>query len=221
MTILSVFLFFLLVVILLLTVILTVPVYYSGEGFWRDQLTGRFRVRAGIIELELILAQTSESVLRFRFAGFSILRKSLHNSKKKQQEGTRIKEKDRISPTDIPAFLERDLIRSLLRLTGEIINAVSPRTFEIKGTLGFEDPYYTGLLAALKSIVPGIQIRPDFNGEVHDITVKLEGRIIFIVILAYVLRFLISREGRYLMKRIRHQKKSQIKATSGASPVYR
>jgi hypothetical protein len=102
------------------------------------------------------------------------------------------------------------LIASLPATLGKIVKTVIPRTLKWRGLLGFEDPYYTGtFLRRLKSVVPGIDIIPDFTGEVHDITVKLEGKIVFIVILFHVLRFLFLRRMFLALKKIRRLRNSR------------
>ncbi|MCR4442707.1 MAG: hypothetical protein QHH10_11195 [Peptococcaceae bacterium] len=207
-----------LIVILLLALI--APVHCVFYGTWREKAAGRLAVRIGPAEMEATWTGDSGSRITARVIGLRVVDREVTGSKK-EKETTREKKRDGFSPADSLVFMDRQFIRSLAETMVRIIKSAAPRVLETKGFLGFGDPYYTGLFAAVRSVVPGIGIEPDFTREVHDISAKLEGRIILIVLLFHAGRFIISKEARPVLKKMLRRKKAQKFATGTGSPVYR
>lgn len=207
----------LLALFLLVTVI---PIRYALKARWQGKAQEELKVRGelknGIGPFEILLTLTGEKENYFclRLVGVT-LKKSLLTGReeekqgKKGKDGKEAKKGQDFSLRDLFTFLDRAFIRALLRIAKEVLRHSSPRVFEIKGVWGFSDPYYTGLLAAARSVLPGIEVEPDFTGEVRDLTVFTEGRIRPAVIIYYGLKFAVSPEARPVLKKLWQNSKNR------------
>ncbi len=98
----------------------------------------------------------------------------------------------------------------VLGSVGKVIRQVLPRCFEGYGILGFDDPYYTGILSAVLESLRGIgahnmNLEYAFDREVYEGEFYLEGRIIIIVLLYIALRVLLHKSSRNMFLGVRRR----------------
>lgn len=89
-------------------------------------------------------------------------------------------------------LLSREAFACLRELLFSIGAVFYPRKMFFEGKIGFDDPYYTGLLAAF---LMGWRkrnwlINLDFTGSVCEFDLQMEGKVCLIVLLYYCLQFL-------------------------------
>lgn len=207
----------LLLMAVLLVTIMIVPFCYSFSGYWQDTLRAELDIKMGIVRAEMVFDANN----RFRVStlGFCLAEKRL--SRGENRGKTKERKKEPRSLADIVAFMDRAFVQSLLHTIVKTIRMIAPQTMEARGVLGFDDPYYTGLLASLRCLLPQIDIKPDFTRQIRDISFSIKGRIIILKVLYYALRFIFSRETRLVMKKARQWKKSRKNATRSSIAVYR
>ncbi len=206
----------------MLIFLLAVPLYYDLKGRWQETVTGEAKIRLG--PLGFSLARTEEKESRIRLALWG---KVLADKKPKGEGKEKKEKKDRYTGTGSNlSWLDWELLNRGIVFFKQIFKALKPQYFKIKGVLGFGDPYYTGLLAGFKALIPGIPriyIEPDFTRRIHDITVEIKGRIVPLVLICYTVKFFFSPEmapvRKYLWEK-RKSRKGQKNATHSQSVVY-
>lgn len=201
--------------ILLLLIMALIPVNYVFNGRIKEKLNGKFEVRYGIFRAAMFKPEQGKAILKLSI--FNINFRIDGNKKEHKSKETKTKGNWRI----ILALLDKNFISELIISSGRIFKSCLPSVFHISGILGFQDPYYTGLVAAMKNIWPDIDIEPDFTQELYDLAFHVEGKIIILTIIFQGLRFLLSKEARSVLRKIRAEKKRVKNATKINYGVYR
>ncbi|MEL7566129.1 MAG: hypothetical protein AAGU27_14750 [Dehalobacterium sp.] len=215
-------------ILALMVLILLVPIKYDLRGYWQEKFSGIVKIGIGPLQGLVKWAVDGNTIFALQLAGITLMKKPLSKNtekkekKEKKKEPTPAKKEKRGKSWNIFDFLEKDFIKAGFRMVGDILRHSSPQVMDLKGVWGFGDPYYTGILAALKTVIPSIHVEPDFTGEVRDLKVLVQGRIRPVVLLFYGLRFIISSAVRAIWKKMRQKRKIKIKnnATNRKSPVY-
>lgn len=101
-------------------------------------------------------------------------------------------------------FLDLQTLKTMPTYIKKIINIVKPKSVKINGVYGFNDPYITGIIAAIGSIVTNsglfhnIDLRPIFEDEILDIKVEISGEILNFKILFRTVYYIIKSRFRKL-----------------------
>jgi hypothetical protein len=139
--------------------------------------------------------------------GLKVFSKKLIEDNEKKQKIPDKKRKDKIKSKSKRSF-GKDLLLEFIKYFKDIINIVKPKYFKISGVYGFEDPSLTGMLLGLISIIRGavpkarFYVEPDFEEELINIEVEINGDIKVCVICYRTLRFIIKKEVRkFLFKK--------------------
>jgi hypothetical protein len=96
-------------------------------------------------------------------------------------------------------YINRELIELVKRTMKRIYKYIKPDELFFEGDIGFEDPYYTGILSAIvysSYRVPKgyyILINPVFDKEVYDGKLEIKGRLVMALILWSCLTILLTR----------------------------
>ena len=197
MFLLGVFFWFMVSIIAVFILLTIIPIRYDICGVWRDTKLCRIQVQYG--PLSGIYSYDSKQLHDFRLSFFGLrfgkkdrqkdkIKKSLKTKDKKGEAGLAIK--------DIRHIIEKEFLTALFKTINAIYRHSRPAIWNINGVLGFDDPYYTGLFAALRQLLPRIDIEPDFSREICNLSMHIRGRIVVLVLIYYVLSFLVSREAR-------------------------
>ena len=169
-------------IIIFLTII---PIRYDICGVWRDTKLCRIQVQYGPLSGSYRYDSKKLHDFRLSFLGIRFGEKTKTN-----------KGRDGLAISEIWHILGKDLLVAVFRTIKAIYRHSRPRVWNINGVLGFDDPYYTGIFAAARQLLPGISIEPDFSREVYDLNIHICGRIVVLVLIYYVLGFLVSRDAR-------------------------
>jgi len=222
----------LLAILALFILILLIPINYDLRGYWQEKFSGIVKIGIGPLQGLIKWASDGNNIFALQLAGITLMKKPLDKNtekkekrekKEKKKEPTPAKKEKRAKGRDIFDFFDKNLIKAGFRMVGDILRHSSPQVMELKGVWGFDDPYYTGVLAALKTVIPGIHVEPDFTKEVRDLKVLVQGRIRPATLIFYGLRFIVSSAARLMWKKLWQKRKRKIKnsATTRKSPVYR
>ncbi len=194
--------------ICLVLLLLMMPISYEIFGRWGQTFGGEVSLQTGPLRVIVVFGKEKEKKLVISVFGI-VVKKTLHKEDKEDDEGkdkTKNKEqrKKRVRKrpfgiSDLAVLNDKGFLEELFKTVKLVIYRILPQKCEVKGTLGFDDPYYTGLLAAVRAAIPGIKITPDFTGEVRDLSIYLLGRFRPVVLLFYVLRFIVSKSGRTVL----------------------
>lgn len=166
--------------ILLLTML---PYHYCLQGVWQESLCAKIDIKVGFFNKPLYSWKIGK--------------------KRKETEGKK-RGKSPFKLKKVWALLKHEFSEELWETTKVVIRHAVPGKMEIRGKLGFSDPYYTGLFAAGSSLIPDVNVKPVFTGPVRDITFHLEGRVIPLWILYKVLSFICFYQKTKLKRKIRN-----------------
>lgn len=158
---------FLLVVVFAILLLTMLPYHYCLQGVWREIFCAKIYIKVGL---------------------FNWPRYSCKISKKDTDKNQHKKRHSTIKKA--LSLLKVDYCEELWKTVKRVMGHSLPKTLEIRGRLGFSDPYYTGLFAAVSSIFPSIFVTPVFTEPIRDITFHIEGRVIPFSILCEVLKFI-------------------------------
>lgn len=198
---------------LLLCAVILPPVSYHVRGRWHEGFSFAARFGSKLFSVQFSRSAAGEMCFRLRLFGFVLFDKPL-TGKKEQRVKYKKKEKKnakKISSGDVLPLFDRKFIGRMVKMAGKLLRDTSPRVFEVSGTLGFDDPYYTGILAVFRTLVPGLAVEPDFTGENHDVRFRLAGRILPVIVLWEGLKLVFSREAWTVLKKIIKNKKARKK----------
>lgn len=202
-------------------ILAAIPLSYDCSGSWRDsQRTAAVKVRYGPLLLRYRYDCEKDRPHQAAVSLFGIGRNIApdpggEKAKKKTKEKT--KEKSGLSKTaalgfhDIRNMLGKDLLVAAGRLIQAIYRHSSPKYWDFRGVVGFEDPYYTGLLAATAQLWSITRLEPDFTREIYDFSAEIRGRIVVLILIVHVVRFLLSNAGRRVLAALRRAKRKRNK----------
>lgn len=202
-----------LILFALFVFILLIAVKYDFRGCWQEKFSGDVKIGAGPFGILFKWSAEGKNIFIFRLAGIPLWKGPLEKNEKKadrkKKEPSPAKKAESANWRDAFDFLEQDFLKAVLQAAGDILRHSAPRVLELKGVWGFDDPYCTGILAAVTTVVPGIRVEPDFTGEVRDLEALVQGRIRPVVLLYYGLRLLISRQARPVLKKLWRKRKNK------------
>ncbi|KJS22886.1 MAG: hypothetical protein VR72_03750 [Clostridiaceae bacterium BRH_c20a] len=103
-----------------------------------------------------------------------------------------------------------DLLKSAFHTVIAIINIVKPKELVFNGSVGFADPYNTGMLLGMVAVLDSmneafiINVTPLWDEEYFEGEIHLAGRFVLAIILFKIIKLLLSRPSikfwRYLRK---------------------
>lgn len=185
-------LWLLLALLLLVLLVLTLAIDYRVQARAEDNVAD-FKAMlswAGMLRVSYALGED----LRVKVAGFPVKTTFVTSRKKDAGKGStsdvkKIVAKKKPKRSGFPLGL-----RQAVRLVRDLLVYLRPRTLQADLIVGFEDPYYTGLMMAVAYTVlgntGGISITPDFEEAVLSGSFLMEGRVRPLVLLLIALRTL-------------------------------
>lgn len=111
------------------------------------------------------------------------------------------------------SYFKRELFSQAWSMLRAVLQHVLPQKVILRGRIGLDDPYLTGLLfifLPLLERIPGgdINLEPVWDDWNHELAAIVSGRIIIIVLVYHGLRFFFSP----IFRRIRREQKQIVKA---------
>ncbi|WP_160686411.1 DUF2953 domain-containing protein [Clostridium sp. C2-6-12] len=202
--------FFILMLILLSILVLTlfIPFNYCMNGKIEGHIVGGVDIRwlFGLVKV-IVCKYEDKPEIKLVFCGLNIFSKKLIEDNEKNQKKPDKKEKSKKKYKSKRSF-GKDLLIEFFKYFKDIINIVKPKYFKISGAYGFEDPSLTGMVLGIISIIKGavpkaqIYVEPDFEEELINIEVEINGDIKVYVICYRTLKLIIKKEIRkFLFKK--------------------
>lgn len=176
----------LLLLLFLVFFILLVPFRYRLQGGYDSRPWFIFNIRCSPA---FIFAgkwdEEEKKALKARIILFGIpIKIDPHKMwKKEEKEQLKANNKKKNGMAAITSILDKEFRRRGIKLVRDLINILKPDQFSIKGKIGFEEPHYTGWLAALINSInfscqnTFIDLEPVFEGEYFAFEFMLRGRI--------------------------------------------
>ncbi|AEV68364.1 MAG TPA: DUF2953 domain-containing protein [Acetivibrio clariflavus] len=115
------------------------------------------------------------------------------------------KQKDKEKDGSINYF-DTEFLECTLVCIKKILKHLKPKKFEIEGTLGFEDPYITGIVCAMLNVLlaelktKNIKINMVFDEEIYEGKGTIQGRGVLAYIAYLALRLYLSRPDKINQK---------------------
>lgn len=197
--------------------LLVCPCHYFIEGNKQEKLWGFLALRVGFLKLCLTKEKKETDWLEFYVWKCKLVDTRRREEKRKKEnllsKGEIFqKKKEKMQKQRRRFFkreelfvwrelLERETFNSLLELCKKVWSEIRPRTLSFKGKVGFADPYYTGLLAAVAYGLSreNVNLEPDFSRPVCEFTLQMEGQIFLGILFYYFLYSLLRRPLRSIV----------------------
>lgn len=207
----------LLVIILLALFFLFVPCSYTLRGGYEDRFWTDFRIRFSSL---FIIRGSWDSDLKspgllkvmLVIAGFTV---TLHPEKwSKKDTKQEVKEKKDLPFRVFVQSTDRELLRSGMNLLYDILRILRPDKIVLKGKIGFDEPHFTGWLAALKSLINAFSsggwfdLEPVWQEEYYELSFFVEGKVVMGAVALKAARFMLARRTRKFMKVVKKEKAS-------------
>lgn len=157
---------------------LVYPCHYIIEGNRQEKFQGFILVNIGFFIISL-----SKKISEGLFLEIFIWKWRLINTEK---QDLRVRKKNK-KHTDKQVMTFRTWLRGLnrerfslvLEIMRKVWRKICPQVVSFNGRIGFTDPYYTGLMAALLMGFPrnnNIDIKPDFSRPICEFSLQMEGQ---------------------------------------------
>ena len=190
--------------ILVCLFILVCPCHYYIEGNRHKNLEGILSVKVAFIKMRLKIAEAGNyqgGLYVWNWKLINVQRQDLREKKKNIQNKDRkvtspsMRRLGSLKLRKLCAWiggLDRNRLNLMLELVQKIYKQMCPQKLLLQGKLGFTDPYYTGLLAAVLFCFPieKVNIEPVFSKPTCELTIQLKGQLILGVLFYYFLYFL-------------------------------
>jgi hypothetical protein len=204
------------ILLTLLLVVCCIPFEYSfsGQKYETYFLEGKISWIFGGFKAGIALEFHKKLAFSLQLLGFHLSPQNSQKDKakvKKKKDHTIRKEKQKKgTKLHITEFLSKELFEAACRFIAAILKHMRPRDFLIHGSIGFDEPYYTGIFwGGLNMLYPflkdfDIQIVPIFHEEKLEGRFIIQGKIIIGIFILLGIKLLLSKPGRstiiYLIK---------------------
>ncbi|HCW54597.1 MAG TPA: hypothetical protein DG753_12880 [Clostridium sp.] len=199
------------IVLISLIGLLVIPFDYNFHGYINEKIYGIADVRWLLGLTKFIIYKEKEKSrikIRFNICGLKVpIAKSKKNHIKDKKKKVKKNSNRKIRIT-------KKLINICYEYLKDIINIVKPKYINISGTYGFDNPFITGIvcgvISMINSLIPNsvVNVKPEFEDEIYDMEIKGNGRIVGFIVLIRTLRFIINKEIR---KNIFSKKQKDVK----------
>jgi len=215
-------LWLILIVIGLFLLLMCLRIRFRLTGRWQEALDYTLSIGVGPLYIDQQTLDNGERGTVIRLGQQVLIRKAkLPKTAAKAKAKAAAQEKHSLK--DLKPFLQGGFLKGILRTIQAILSRIDERELRLAGCWGFEEPYYTGLLAAFGPLIPGFQVEPVFGAECRDLEFTMAGRLSVGKSVYYLLKFMLARESRQVWRTLRQQKKeknTRKNATSGNNTVY-
>jgi hypothetical protein len=182
------------VFLLLLLYILLVPCRYLVMGEYRGEFRGliMFSVWPFTVRREITGKEAGEYTgPRKQDAQKQDEKKQERAKVKAERKGSRLRQLRQVWS----CCRDRAVVGALCNLAGNLWRHFSPRTLRLHGQFGFDDPYYTGMAAALTAMLylPEVELSPNFSQSGFYGNIYIEGRSFLFFLVFYGLKALFTK----------------------------
>ena len=182
----------LLALFLLLLLVLLIPFDYSISATIKEKASLAVRVRWALFQFALLMGDGRPS---FEFSLWGRIIKSGPITKKASKKEAKKKKKKKESRVQRPGIA---FFKAVLSFSNEVLDVLKPKHFTANGTYSLDDPADTATISAvialIRAIWPGtrIDLTPSFEAEATDVAIDCTGRIVLILLVIIMLKYLLS-----------------------------
>ena len=205
----NIILYLLLFIIAIFLLAMIIPIRYSFNGGYKNNLYGYGSVSVLQFCKISMSYDTNGIASKVKLFGFSInidpeatKNKKAKIEKAKPDKKPHKKEKSsqgKKSLGFIKQLFKKDIIFHVLYLLKDLVNILKPKVLMISGKIGFYEPHHTAWLQAILSSLSDLNIHAKldietiWDDEYYEGELVIKGQLVILVILARLLRFLISK----------------------------
>ncbi len=205
--------------LILLLVVCCIPFEYSFSGQKHETyfLEGKIGWFFGGLKAGIALEFNKPLAFSLQLLGFHVspvnVRKTKIKVKKEKDHPVKKEKRTKVRELHITEFLTKELFTAIYQFAGAILKHMKPRTLLIHGSIGFEEPYYTGIFwGGLNMLYPllkdfDIQIIPIFHEEKLEGRFIIQGKIIIGIFILLGIKLLLSKPGRNIIMNLIKNKK--------------
>jgi len=193
---LKIIMFLLLAFLVFLLLILFVPFNYSITGHINKEPALNMQIRWAAFDAEFYIVGLKP------YAKTSIFGKSLISGPVKINYGKKSSEKAGKSKRKVYGIR---FFKAMLSLFKEILSVLKPKDIRAEGYYSLDDPALTAAASYIVNLIAGtvpwaqIELNPVFDSEAVDFKIYIRGRVILIVLVCIVLKYVIKEEVRSVL----------------------
>lgn len=187
----------LLAAVVIIILLLSIPYTYTIEGSISEKFKGKFEASCFLGLLRFTCVKLSDEFdVKINFIGFYVYSKKTKNNYGDTENKVNVNSKIRV---DLK-MLNSKILRELFQYLKDIISILQPNTFNINGVYGLEDPFATGSISAVVSILKSnftdlkIEVYPVFDDVILDISLQIKGSINLLSIVFKTMKLLFNRD---------------------------
>ncbi|QRN84645.1 hypothetical protein JR334_06520 [Clostridia bacterium] len=196
--------------LLVLLAVLFIPFRYKIRGVSKEEKSVSVDIHwlFGLLALRGIYRHGSgfEGLIRILGIPFKVDEESLTkfgSDKRKDKKGKDTKEKNK-KRKDRGTVFSVEALEYLFSSIRKVLGHVLPRSVEGYGIVGFDDPYYTGLMSAVIETMRGMgfhhmNIQYAFDREVYEGEIYMEGKLVIIYMVYIAIRLLLHKSSRNML----------------------
>lgn len=197
-----------LVLIGLIAIFLFIPFSYSFHLGIKENITydGTIALLWGLIRIKLLKINGKNKVIIYMTRICIDVNQAPKKVKSKiKKDNQKIKKEKNNHKRSIKDFIKKQFLYNTTEFIIKVIQIVRPKTFEVNGVYGFEDPAFTGVMCGAIGIITSvlsssnIKLQPVFDDEVIDIDMQVSGGFIVFNILFKTLLFVFKKENRKII----------------------
>lgn len=199
---LKIFITILFIAIILIIMLLVIPYNYVIQGDINEEIKGEIRINWLLGLLKFTFLKTSDDFeIKFYFINFCVYSNLRKNSNKHIEKNSNKNRKISVNFQ----LLELDTLRKLFLYLKDIILIVKPRSITIDGIYGLDDPFATGTISAVVSVIKSnfsairINISPVFDELILDVFIEIKGRINLFIVILRTVKLLLKKDLRKIV----------------------
>lgn len=194
------------IAIILIIMLLTIPYNYVIKGDIREKFKVRVQVNWlwGIFKI-ICFNLSDQFQMKIYFMNLCIYSSLGTNSSVYIKNNTDINKKIKINFKN----LDLNVLKLIVYYLKDIFFILKPSTFNIKGVYGLEDPFLTGTISSIVSIIKlnltaiKIDISPVFDKIILNILIKIKGRVFLFKLIFVSIKVLRQKELRkFILTRV-------------------
>ncbi|AJA49373.1 hypothetical protein CPAST_c33070 [Clostridium pasteurianum DSM 525 = ATCC 6013] len=195
----KIFIIIFIIAVILLIMLLLIPYNYFIEGNTRENFKVKVHVNWLIGIFKIIVFNLSDQFqIEVYFFNLRIYSSFKKNRNKYIENSKSINKKFKINLKN----LDLNFLKKVLSYLRDVFLILKPNTFNIKGVYGFEDPFFTGAISSVLSIIKlnfslvKIDVSPVFDKIVLNILIEAKGKVNLFKIIFVIVKVLREKELR-------------------------
>ncbi|MHC1721078.1 MAG: hypothetical protein AB9844_10525 [Clostridiaceae bacterium] len=192
----KIILFAFLTLLVFLLLILFVPLNYSILAQVNEEASLNFQLQWAPLNAEFYLVGL-KPYAKIKVFGIPIMSGLIKRISRKKLSEKTMKSKRKIYGIQ---FLEE-----MLSLVKEILSVLKPKEMKVTGCYGLDDPANTAAASYIINLIIAdipwtlIELNPVFDSEIIDLKISISGRIVLIILLCILIKYILKEEVRKIL----------------------